>query len=65
MMNGILLSGGWDALIINANKRMEYNRVMLSLYNTKNADAAIRFLVNCYQFQDITVDQQVHNEHEH
>lgn len=52
MMNGILLSGGWDALMINADKRAEYNRVMLSLYNTKNADSVIKFLIACYRFQN-------------
>lgn len=52
MMNGCLLAGGWDALVVDANKRMEYNQVMLNFYNTKNADKAIRFLVNCYRFQD-------------
>lgn len=53
MMNGVLLTGGLDALIIDANRRSEYNRVMLELYNTKNADSAIGFLTNCYQFQDV------------
>lgn len=52
MMNGVLLANGWDALVIDANKRGEYNRTMLELYNARNADSAIKFLIQCYRFQD-------------
>jgi Fic family protein len=52
IMNGILLSAGYDALVIPAKQKFRYNEVMLALYDTQNATAAIDFLLECYRFQD-------------
>lgn len=51
-MNGILLSNGFDALVIPSNQKYRYNEVMLELYNNANATPAIDFLIECYRLQD-------------
>lgn len=51
MMNGILLASGMDALVIDASKRYQYNMAMLDLYNKRNGDTAIQFLLDCYRNQ--------------
>ena len=52
MMNGILMAGGQDALVIDARRRFEYNDAMVHLYEHKDADPAIEFLLNSYRSQD-------------
>lgn len=52
MMNGILLAGGQDALVVDAKRRFQYNQTMLHLYNEREADPAIEFLLDCYRTQD-------------
>ena len=51
MMNGILLASGMDALVIDASKRYQYNTAILDLYNKRNGDTAIQFLLDCYRNQ--------------
>jgi Fic family protein len=52
MMNGILMAGGQDALVIDARRRFEYNAAMVHLYEHKDADPAIQFLLDSYRSQD-------------
>lgn len=52
MMNGILLASGLDALVIAADRRNQYNLAMLDLYNKKDGNIAIQFLINCYRNQN-------------
>lgn len=52
IMNGILLANGYDALVIDARKRHEYNLAMLALYEHRDGNPAIRFLLDCYRKQD-------------
>jgi hypothetical protein len=51
-MNGILLTGGLDALVIDARRQREYNQAMVRFYDSGNADTAIHFLLHCYKTQD-------------
>jgi Fic family protein len=48
MMNGALISAGYDALMIPATMRPEFNRQMLHFYNTKSAHKIIEFLLKCH-----------------
>jgi len=52
MMNGVLMAGGQDALVIDARRRFEYNEAMMHLYEHKDADPSIEFLLDCYRSQD-------------
>ena len=48
MMNGALISAGYDALMIPASMRQEFNRQMLHFYNTRSAHQIIEFLIKCH-----------------
>jgi len=48
MMNGVLMSSGFDAIMIPAKDKQEFNLEMLKFYNTKNADSVMRFMLKCY-----------------
>ena len=48
MMNGILMSNGFDAIMIPAKDKNEFNLEMLKFYNTNNADSIMRFMLKCY-----------------
>ena len=47
MMNGILLSEGYDAISIPAASRLEFNKRMVTFYDTKDATAMMSFLAEC------------------
>ena len=47
MMNGILLSAGFDAILVPARKQVTFNDRMIDFYNTKNATAMMDFLIGC------------------
>lgn len=48
VMNGVLMSGGYDALMIPASYKQEFNREMINFYNTKSANQIIAFLLKCH-----------------
>jgi Fic family protein len=48
MMNGHLMTNGIDAISVPAARRLEFNRVMVEFFLTKDATAAFRFLVSCH-----------------
>ena len=47
MMNGILLSEGYDAISVPAASRLEFNNRIVAFYDTKDATAMISFLAEC------------------
>lgn len=47
MMNGILMSNGYEAVTIPASKAIEFNRNMVDFYASKNATDMIKFLFEC------------------
>ncbi len=49
VMNAILMSHGFNYLTVPADKKLEFNKVMVDFYNTKNATKAMRFMIECYQ----------------
>lgn len=48
MMNGLLLSSGYNAISIPADRLSEYTEVMVEAYATCNASRAISFVAGCY-----------------
>jgi len=48
MMNGILLSNGFDAINVPAKKKLEFNQSMIAFYDTQQADQIMDFMVNCF-----------------
>jgi len=48
MMNGILLSNGFDAINVPAKKKLEFNQSMIAFYDTQQADKIMDFMVNCF-----------------
>ncbi|OAD19442.1 Filamentation induced by cAMP/death on curing, related domain protein [Candidatus Thiomargarita nelsonii] len=48
MMNGILLSNGFDAINVPAKKKLEFNQSMIAFYDTQQADKMMDFMVNCF-----------------
>ncbi len=47
MMNGVLLSEGYDAISVPAASRLDFNNRMVAFYDTKDATAMISFLAEC------------------
>ena len=47
MMNGILLSSGFDIINIPAKKRLEFNEKMLRFYDSHDGSEMISFLASC------------------
>lgn len=47
MMNGWLMSQGYDAISIPAARRLEFNQHLSSMYVTKDVTALMRFIVDC------------------
>ena len=47
MMNGVLLTNGYDAISIPAAKRLLFNRRMIAFYDTKDATPMMAFLAEC------------------
>lgn len=48
MMNGILMSGGIDAISVPAAKAQEFNEKMVRFYLTRDATEMMAFMVNCH-----------------
>lgn len=51
MMNGVLMSNGFDAISVPAARAQEFNEKMVHFYLSKNADEMLAFLVDCYPKQ--------------
>jgi hypothetical protein len=49
MMNGILMSGGIDAISVFASKVREFNEKMVRFYLSKAAEEMMEFMVGCYE----------------
>jgi hypothetical protein len=47
MMNGILLSAGYDAISIPFKRQLEFNERMLHFYDTGEKEAMFIFLLSC------------------
>lgn len=47
LMNGVLLSNGYDAINVPFARREEFNAVMIDFYDTLDAKTAIPFLASC------------------
>jgi len=47
MMNGILMSSGFDAISIPAARAQEFNEKMVQFYLSRNADDMMQFLLAC------------------
>lgn len=52
MMNGVLMSSGYYYLTVPAAKKDQFNQVMVDFYNTKEANEAMVFLLDCYKNWD-------------
>lgn len=48
MMNGILMSHGMDAISVPAARAQEFHQQMITFYRTREATAAMAFLVSCH-----------------
>ena len=58
MMNGILLSSGYDVINIPAKKKLEFNEKMIRFYDDHDGSEMIRFLVSCSLDTALTIDQK-------
>ncbi|MFE4195868.1 hypothetical protein ACFRJ9_08380 [Paenarthrobacter sp. NPDC056912] len=47
MMNGILLSAGYDAISIPFSRRLEFNQHLITLFLDANATPLMEFIVDC------------------
>lgn len=47
MMNGILLSQGYDVINIPASKKLEFNQKMIRFYDSLDATEMLGFMVGC------------------
>lgn len=47
MMNGVLLSNGYDAISVPEDRRLEFNAAMTEFYETLDAGRAIAFMASC------------------
>jgi len=47
IMNGILLSAGYDVINIPAKRQLEFNQKMIRFYDTKNGAEMMEFLASC------------------
>lgn len=47
LMNGVLLSSGYDPILVPVAKRLEFNKRMIEFYDAKHADGMVAFLVGC------------------
>ena len=47
LMNGMLLSEGFDAICVPAKRQLEFNRKMIGFYDTADAGPMMRFLASC------------------
>ena len=51
MMNGVLLSNGYDAISEPARQRLEYNEKMMRFYDTLDGAKMVSFLLDCSTFR--------------
>jgi Fic family protein len=49
LANGVLLQAGLPPLTIKAQDQLAYNAMMVTFYNTQQADAALAWLFGYYQ----------------
>ena len=49
MMNGVLLSNGYNILNIKAKDRLEFNKKMIEFYNSQDASGILEYLINYYK----------------
>ena len=56
LMNGELLSNGYDAITVPAARRVEFNRNMVAFYDGKNASDMMRFLASCSLDKTLRMD---------
>ena len=47
LMNGILLSKGYDAICVPVKRQLEFNERMLAFYDTGHPEPMMRFLASC------------------
>ena len=47
MMNGVLLSNGFDAINVPEARRLEFNEAMVGFYDTLDAGRAMAFMASC------------------
>ena len=47
MMNGIILSNGYEAISIPAKRRLEFNQKMVRFYDSGNMNEMIAFMLHC------------------
>lgn len=47
MMNGIILSNGYEAISIPAKRRLEFNQKMVRFYDSGSMDEMIEFMLSC------------------
>lgn len=47
MMNGVLMSHGFDAISVPAKRAQEFNEKMVRFYTSKDATEMMRFLIDC------------------
>jgi len=53
MMNGILMTNGYDPILIPAKKQLEFNIKMLEFYGSGDATEMVNFLINCHPALDL------------
>ena len=47
MMNGELLSAGWDAISVPTNRILEFNAAMIRFYDSREATEMMQFMTGC------------------
>ncbi|MBU1614740.1 Fic family protein [bacterium] len=60
MMNGILLSSGYDVINIPAKKKLEFNQKMTEFYNDRDGSPMMAFLAGCSL--DLSLKLQIEKE---
>ena len=51
MMNGVLLTNGYDVISVPARQRLEYNEKMIRFYDTLDGTEMMSFLLDCSTFR--------------
>ena len=57
IMNGVLLSHGYDVITIPAAKKLEFNQKMIRFYDGLDATEMVYFLVHCSLDTTLRIDQ--------
>ena len=58
LMNGILLSKGYDAICVPARRRQEFDETMIGFYDTGHPEPMMRFLASCSLDQDLRQNER-------